>query len=65
MNGGRTEMKKQQQPVRSAAVYDGREQIGSVVLARDGRYEARDSRGRLVGHYENLKAAAAALPMLQ
>jgi hypothetical protein len=42
---------------------DGRQYIGSVVLARDGRYEARDSRGRLVGHYENLKAAA--LPMLQ
>jgi hypothetical protein len=37
MNGGRTEMKKQQQPVRSAAVYDGREQIGSVVLARATR----------------------------
>jgi hypothetical protein len=58
--------RKQQQPVKSAAVFDGRERVGSVVLdERDGLYTAKDSHGRVVGRYENLKAATAALPVLR
>jgi hypothetical protein len=37
----------------------------TVDLADDGTYVARDVRGRLVGRYENLKAAMAALPVLR
>jgi hypothetical protein len=57
--------RKQSQPVQSCAAYDGRTYAGSVVLARDGRYEARDPRGRLVDRYRSVKAAAAALPVLR
>jgi hypothetical protein len=55
----------QSHPTTSVAAYDGRRRVGSVVLARDGHYEARDSRGRLVGQYRTLRAAVAALPVLR
>jgi hypothetical protein len=60
------QQRKQLHPVKSAAAYDGRSYVGSVILdERDGRYVARDARGRIVGRYENLKAAAAALSVLK
>jgi hypothetical protein len=55
---------KQSQPVQSCAAYDGRELVGSLVLARDGHYEARDARGRLIGRYRSVRAAMAALPVV-
>jgi hypothetical protein len=55
-------LRKQSHPVKSCAAYDGRSYAGSVILGRDGLYTARDARGRVVGRYENLKAATAALP---
>jgi hypothetical protein len=57
--------RRQQQPVQSCAAYDGRDFVGSVTLARDGHYEARDTRGRLIGRYRSVKAAMAALPVLR
>jgi hypothetical protein len=47
------------------SINDGRTCVGTVDLADDGTYVARDVRGRLVGRYENLKAAMAALPVLR
>ena len=47
------------------SITDGRVAIGTVDLADDGAYVARDARGRVVGRYGSVKAATAALPVLR
>jgi hypothetical protein len=55
-------LRKQGHPTASAAVYDGRDAVGSVVLVRDGKYVARDARGSVVGAFPTLREAVRSLP---
>jgi hypothetical protein len=42
-------------------VYDGRDCLGTIVVAANGKVRAFDSRGKSVGSFEHFEAASAAL----
>ena len=46
---------------REIAVYDGRECLGRITVAVNGKARAFDSRGKSLGTFQSLEAASAAL----
>jgi hypothetical protein len=55
-------LRKQAHPPASAAVYDGPDAVGSVVLASGGQYIAIDVTGAEIGRFGSLRAATRAIP---
>jgi hypothetical protein len=48
------------QVVRSLSVYDGRDCLGRITVAADGKARAFDCRGKALGTFESIEAASAA-----
>jgi hypothetical protein len=46
---------------REFSIYDGRECLGRIAVAANGKARAFDSRGKSLGTFESFEAASAAL----